>query len=137
MRVLIVEDDPGSRDLAARIVERMGHSVVTAHDGVDGLRRARAERPDLIIMDLHLPGLPGWMVAQQLRSEDSFRTTPIIAVSAGTTDDRDRAIGAGCSDFVSKPYDLALFRAPIDLHKLVQRSNDKASSCLPGRHSNP
>jgi CheY-like chemotaxis protein len=117
MRVLLIEDDPSSRDLAKRIIETQGHSVVTAGDGREGLRLAQADRPELIVLDLNLPDLPGWIVASQLRADEGLRDTPIIAVSAGGADDRDRAMAAGCSDFVSKPYDLGAFRAAIDLQR--------------------
>lgn len=123
MRVLIIEDDPASRDLAKRIVEGLGHSVLTADAGREGLRLAHSERPDLIVLDLHLPDLPGWVVARQLREAALFHATPIIAVSAGTTEDRDRAMDAGCSAFVPKPFDLTRFRTEIESqYSLVQGS---------------
>lgn len=116
MRVLIIEDDPASRDLATRILAGIGHSVVTAANGLEGIRLAHEQRPDLVLLDLHLPDVPGWIVAAQLRADDAFRTTPIIAVSAGTSDDRANALGAGCSDFLAKPYAPAALRATVDLH---------------------
>lgn len=114
VRVLIIEDDPASLDLVTRIVQDMGHSVITADNGRDGIRRALAQPPELILLDQHLPDVAGWIVAGKLRAQEAFRLTPIIAVSAGTADDRARALDAGCSDFIAKPYDLAELRAAID-----------------------
>jgi two-component system, cell cycle response regulator DivK len=114
--MLIIEDDPASRDLVVRIAEHMGHAVITADNGREGIRSALAQSPDLILLDQHLPDVPGWLVAGELRAQDAFRLTPIIAVSAGTADDCSRALNAGCSDFVAKPYDLAELRAAIDFH---------------------
>ena len=126
--MLIIEDDPASLDLVSRIAETMGHSVISAIDGTDGIRVALAQHPDIIVLDQHLPDVPGWVVARQLRAEKAFRRTPIIAVSAGGSDERARAIEAGCSDFVAKPYDLAALRAAIDLHsqRLRERAFDPA-----------
>ena len=125
VRVLIIEDDPASLDLVTRIVQDMGHSVITAANGGDGIRHALAEPPELILLDQHLPDVPGWIVAGQLRAQEGFRDTPIIAVSAGSPDDRARALDAGCSDFIAKPYDFAELRAAIDFH--CQRVEERAS----------
>jgi DNA-binding response OmpR family regulator len=116
VRVLIIEDDPDSLDVVARIVQHMGHSVITADNGREGIRCVLAQSPDVILLDQHLPDVPGWVVAGELRAQEAFRLTPIIAVSAGTADDRARALDAGCSDFIAKPYDLAELRAAIDFH---------------------
>ena len=116
VRVLIIEDDPASLDLVTRIVQDMGHSVITADNGREGVRRALAQSPDLILLDQHLPDVPGWIVVGELRAHEAFRRTPIIAVSAGTADDSARALEAGCSDFIAKPYDFAELRAAIDFH---------------------
>jgi two-component system cell cycle response regulator DivK len=116
VRVLIIEDDSASLDLVTRIVQHMGHSVTTADNGREGIRCALAQSPDVILLDQHLPDVPGWMVAAELRAQEAFARTPIVAVSAGTTDDRARALDAGCSDFIAKPYDLAELRAAIEFH---------------------
>jgi len=114
MRILLIEDDEASIDLATRAAERMGHTVVAVRDGVQGLALARRERPDLLLLDLHLPGLSGFEVVRELRADEGLRTLPVIAVSAGTAADKAEALAAGCSDFVSKPYDFARLRAAID-----------------------
>jgi two-component system cell cycle response regulator DivK len=114
MRILVVEDDEPSLDIARRVVEGMGHTVLTARDGVQGLALARSERPDLVLLDLHLPGLSGVEVVRELRVDEHLRALPVIAVSAGTLVDRENALSAGCNDFVFKPYEFTRLRAAID-----------------------
>lgn len=116
MRILIVEDDDSSLELAKRVVEGMGHDVLTARDGAQGLTLARSEKPDLLLLDLHLPGLSGFDVARELRNDERLRAISIIAISAGTPADRADAMSAGCDDFVSKPYQPEDLRAAIRRH---------------------
>ena len=114
MRVLIVEDDEASRYLAKRVVEHMGHEVMTATDGVDGLASARREHPDLLLLDLRMPGMNGLDVVREIRSDPSLRALPVIAVSANnSSEDREAALAAGCDDFVVKPYQPEDLRAAI------------------------
>jgi two-component system cell cycle response regulator DivK len=113
MRILIVEDDESSLELAKRVVEDMGHAVLMASDGSQGLALARSERPDLLLLDLHMPGISGFDVARELRSDERLRAVPIIAISAGTSADRAEAMAAGCDDYVSKPYQPEDLRAAI------------------------
>ena len=104
-RVLIIEDDANNLDVAQRIIRAAGHEVISATDGATGLAAARAEHPDVILIDLLLPRIDGWTVTKTLRGEEWAKKTPIIAVSAlAMQQDRSRAIEAGCDDFVSKPY---------------------------------
>jgi DNA-binding response OmpR family regulator len=114
MRILVVEDDPMTLELTKRVIEHMGHSVLPASDADEGLALAETEGPDAFVVDLHLPGKPGWLVIGELRSDERFRTTPIIAVSAGTAEDRDRAMTAGATAFFRKPYEPAALRAALE-----------------------
>lgn len=114
MRVLVIEDDLATLELTKRVIEHMGHSVLPAADGEEGIAVAQAAGPDLILVDLYLPGKPGWLVIGELRSDERFQATPIIAVSAGSAEDRNRAMGAGATAFVPKPYDPATLRAALD-----------------------
>jgi CheY-like chemotaxis protein len=104
-RVLIVEDDPASMDLALRIVRLDKHEPITTADGETALAVARAVRPDLILLDLHIPKLDGWGFVKKFKEEDWARTVPVVAVSASATPpERDRALRTGCDDFLAKPY---------------------------------
>lgn len=115
-RVLIVEDDPASMDLALRIVRLEKHEPITTSDGETALAVARAVRPDLILLDLHIPKLDGWGFVKLFREEDWARTVPVVAVSASATPpERDRALRTGCDDFLPKPY------YPEQMREILQR----------------
>lgn len=113
MRILIVEDDDASLELAKRVAQHMGHTVLTAIDGAQGLALARSERPDLLLLDLHIPGIDGFQVVRELRGDESLRGLGVIALSAGSSADREQALSVGCDDFVSKPYEFEVLRAAI------------------------
>jgi CheY-like chemotaxis protein len=115
-RILIVEDEVNNLDVAQRIVRAAGHEPLVATDGVTALEIARAQHPDAVLVDLLLPRLDGWSVTRTLRGEAWAAKIPIIAVSAlAMQADRERAIEAGCDDFVSKPY------APAELRAVLSR----------------
>jgi DNA-binding response OmpR family regulator len=117
-RVLIVEDDPASMDLAVRIVRLEKHEPITTADGETALAVARAVRPDLILLDLHLPKLDGWSFVVKFREEAEWaKTVPIVAVSASATQtERARALKVGCDDFLAKPYYPEQMRAILEKH---------------------
>jgi DNA-binding response OmpR family regulator len=113
-RVLVIEDEANNLDVAQRIIRAAGHEALVAMDGQTGLDVARAQRPDAILVDLLLPLVDGWTVTRMLREEPWAARIPIIAVSAlAMQQDRQRAIDAGCDDFVSKPYAPAELRAVL------------------------
>lgn len=102
--VLVVEDHPDSRDLMAEILELAGCRVELASSGHEALSRATEVRPDLIFMDLSLPGLDGWEVTRQLRTNRTMRKTRIVAVTAyAFTTFLDEARAAGCDAVLTKP----------------------------------
>lgn len=116
-RVLIVEDDPASMDLALRIVRLEKHEPITTADGETALAVARAVRPELILLDLHIPKLDGWGFVKQFRQEAWAKHIPVVAVSASATPpERDRALRAGCDDFLAKPYYPEQMRAILEKH---------------------
>jgi CheY-like chemotaxis protein len=102
--LLVVEDNEASRDALARRLERHGYTVLLAMDGREAVSAARAQLPDLILMDLGLPVLDGWDATRQLKADARTRHIPIIVLSAhAMTSDRDRALAAGGDDFDTKP----------------------------------
>jgi two-component system, cell cycle response regulator DivK len=106
-KILIVEDDELNRDSLRRLLRRRGFEIVLAVDGQDGVATARAETPDLILMDMSLPVVDGWEASRQLKADPATQATPIIALTAhAMTGDRDKALAAGCDDFDTKPIDL-------------------------------
>jgi CheY-like chemotaxis protein len=114
-RVLIVEDEPDNQEIVRAVVEDMvGCRALLAADGLEALRRASEETPDLVLLDLMLPKLDGYEVARRLRSEPLTRDVPIIAITAlARPKDRMRAVEAGCDDYVDKPFDLDLLERKI------------------------
>ena len=106
-KILIVEDDELNRDSLRRLLRRRGFEIALAVDGEDGIAVARAEAPDLILMDMSLPLVDGWEATRQLKADPAVRATPIIALTAhAMSGDRDKALAAGCDDFDTKPIDL-------------------------------
>jgi two-component system, cell cycle response regulator DivK len=102
--IMVVEDNELSRDALSRRLARRGYRVVLAVNGQQAIDGARAERPDLILMDLGLPGIDGWEATRQLKADRSTRHIPIIVLSAhAMTNDRDKALQAGGDDFDTKP----------------------------------
>ena len=84
-----------------------GHTVVTAEDGRRGLALARAEHPDLILLDYHMPGMDGLAVVEALKGDVATRGTPVVAFTSGTAADANRMIKAGCIGFIPKPFEPA------------------------------
>jgi len=101
-RVLVVDDDAKTVELVKLYLNRDGYRVLTAYDGVESLRLARESRPDLIVLDLMLPGMDGLEVCRTLRDESDV---PIIMLTARTTDeDKLTGLGLGADDYVTKPF---------------------------------
>lgn len=113
--ILVVEDNELSRDALARRLERRGYRVVLAVDGEQAIAVGRAERPDLVLMDLGLPRIDGWEATRQLKADPSTCRIPIIVLSAhAMTDDRDKALSAGGDDFDTKPIRFQQLLTKID-----------------------
>ena len=102
--ILVVEDNEASRDALSRRLQRRGYRVVLAVDGHEAVSKGRSASPDLILMDLGLPGIDGWEATRQLKGDPSTAQIPIIVLSAhAMTNDRDMALAAGGDDFDTKP----------------------------------
>jgi CheY-like chemotaxis protein len=107
-RLLLVEDNEESRDGLARFLGRKGYEVVTAADGRQGLEAARAQPPDVVVMDMSLPVLDGWEATRQLKADPQTRHIPVIALTAhAMAGDRDKALAAGCDEYDTKPVEFA------------------------------
>jgi two-component system cell cycle response regulator DivK len=114
-KILLVEDNEMNRDMLSRRLLRNGYQVVLAVDGGEGLAMARAESPDLILMDMSLPVLDGWEATRQLKSEPRTREIPVIALTAhAMAGDRQKALMAGCDDFDTKPVELPRLLTKIE-----------------------
>lgn len=106
-RILCIEDNDSNMRLVARIVEGEKHDFLAAIDGVTALALARREQPDLILLDINIPGLNGLDLARQLKSEAALSSIPIIATTANVLlGDRERCLEAGCDEYLAKPLDV-------------------------------
>jgi two-component system cell cycle response regulator DivK len=106
-KILYVEDNEDNIYMLTHRLERHGFAVVVAKDGAQGVEMARAEAPDLILMDLGLPVIDGWEATRQLKAAPETRSIPVIAVSAhAMAGDREKALQAGCDDYATKPLDV-------------------------------
>lgn len=115
--VLLVEDNEQNRYLATFLLERHGYKVISATDGPSGIALARTLNPDLILLDIQLPGMDGHAVARALRQEEAFRTTPIIAVTSyAMVGDREKCLAAGCNGYLEKPINPESFVREIEAH---------------------
>ncbi|MFL5561914.1 MAG: response regulator [Gemmatimonadaceae bacterium] len=116
-RVLIVEDNPANMTLAVFLLESAGHTVLTAIDAEAGLALARAEQPDLILMDIQLPGMDGLAATVQLKGDDATRRIPVIALTAlAMKGDEERIRAAGCDGYIGKPMRYKEFLDTIATH---------------------
>ena len=102
--VLIVEDNDASRDALSRRLQRRGYEIYVATDSLQAVSVATRAKPDLILMDLGLPGVDGWTATAKLKSAEATRSIPIIVLSAhAMSTDRELALAAGGDDFDTKP----------------------------------
>jgi CheY-like chemotaxis protein len=114
-RLLLVEDNEMNRDMLSRRLQRKGFEVAIATDGQQGLDLARAQPPDLILMDMSLPVVDGWEATRRLKADDATKAIPVIALTAhAMAGDRDKALEAGCDDYDTKPIDLPRLLGKIE-----------------------
>ncbi|HEV7250337.1 MAG TPA: response regulator [Shinella sp.] len=107
VKILLVEDNEMNRDMLSRRLERRGYEVIFAHDGEEAVARVEADAPDLVLMDIGLPGIDGCEATRRIRSGPAGTGLPIIALTAHAMNvDEARAREAGCNDFDTKPIDL-------------------------------
>jgi CheY-like chemotaxis protein len=121
-KILLVEDNEMNRDMLSRRLQRRGYCVVTAEDGEKGLLLALSEAPDLILMDISLPGMSGWEVTRLLKANESTRHIPIIALTAHAwVTDREKAIEAGCDDYDTKPVEFGRLTEKMENLLMVKK----------------
>ena len=103
-KVLVVEDNAANMTLAKFLLESAGHSVLSATNAETGLTMARADKPDLILMDIQLPGMDGLQATALLKADESTRSIPVIALTAlAMRGDEERIRAAGCDGYIAKP----------------------------------
>lgn len=122
--ILIIDDEPLIRETAAELLATEGHRVVAASSGEDGLALARAERPDLILLDYHMPVMTGLEVIQRLKADAATRRIPVVALTSGTAEHAKELSRAGCIGFIPKPFEPTEFLRVVAelLNETVGRS---------------
>lgn len=116
-RILVIEDNMDNMTLIADVLVSLNYKVIQASDGEQGVQKATAEKPDLILMDLSLPRLDGWKATRQIKSNSDLCHIPIIALTAhAMIGDRERALEAGCDDYLSKPINLRELASKLETY---------------------
>ncbi|HEY8946054.1 MAG TPA: hybrid sensor histidine kinase/response regulator, partial [Polyangiaceae bacterium] len=129
-KVLHIEDDPANRLLVRKLLAPAGFDVVDAADGLDGVRRALEEQPDLVLVDISIPGLDGYEVTLRLRADPKLRGVPIVAITA--EGNRDASLAVGCDGYLQKPIDAPTFADTV--RGYLQGKRESASPDATGQH---
>jgi CheY-like chemotaxis protein len=115
VKILLVEDNEMNRDMLSRRLAKRGYEVVVAVDGEQGVALARAEVPQLVLMDMSLPVLDGWEATRQIKAAPETRDIPVIALTAhAMSGDREKAMEVGADDFDTKPVELTRLLEKIE-----------------------
>ena len=135
IKILVVEDHPANMKLAVLLLQKAGYSVLSAMDGKAGLAIAQTEQPDLILMDIQLPGMDGLAATALLKQNLPTRAIPVIALTAlAMISDEDRCRNAGCDGYISKPLRyqelLAEIKAQLakrdSLYSSIEQNKEKS-----------
>ena len=114
-KILLVEDNELNRDMLSRRLKKRGHDVLIAVDGQQGVDMARAEGPDIVLMDMSLPIKDGWEATRDLKGDEAMKATPIIALTAhAMSGDKEKCLEAGCDDYDTKPIEFKRLLAKIE-----------------------
>jgi two-component system cell cycle response regulator DivK len=115
--VLYIEDDDNNRLLVQRVMLAEGYEVLTASNAKDGIALARTHHPDIILMDINMPDMDGFMATNVLREITALDHVPIIAVTANVMKgDREQTLAAGCDGYISKPIDVDHFPQEVEAY---------------------
>ena len=116
MKILYIEDHPAQSDIMKQMLEFSGYHVILAMNGEEGIEKARQEQPDIILMDLRMPGIGGIEAIKQLKQDTAVANIPVMVLSAWTSQrNRDDSYEAGASKFLAKP---------VDTKRLIEEIND-------------
>jgi two-component system cell cycle response regulator DivK len=122
-RILVVEDQPDNRRIVRDLLASVGYEMIEATDGETGVRLALEQRPELILMDIQLPGLDGYEATRRIKAEPALRDVPIIVVTSyALSGDDAKARAAGADDYVAKPF------SPRQLLAMIRRHLDGAAA---------
>lgn len=125
-KILVIEDDPATSRLVDYSLRHEGYQVITASNGLEGVRKALSESPDLVILDVMLPGMDGFEICHRLRSETTTAHLPILMFSAKAQEiDKDTGIKVGADDYLTKPA------APAEIVSRVEKLLAKKKHAVP------
>lgn len=109
-RILYIEDNPQNLYLISFLLQTAGHTVIQATNGLDGIALAQEHKPDLILLDIQLPHMNGYEIAQRLRAHSELLSVPIVAVTSyAMVGDKEQALAAGCNGYIEKPINPDTF----------------------------
>jgi CheY-like chemotaxis protein len=116
-RILVIEDNPDNRELMRYLLTSFGYEPIVASSGYEGVEMAQAEHPDIVLLDLHMPGMDGYEAARRIRELPELVETPIVAVTAiAMLGDRDAVLARGFDGYISKPIAPELLKAQLVEH---------------------
>ena len=116
-KILVIEDNPANRKLAEFLLRKAGHEVLQAEDAASGLALAKSERPDLVLMDVQLPGMDGLEATRRLKSDPATHAIKVIALTAfAMKGDEEKMLAAGCDSYIAKPFQYQEFLAEVERH---------------------
>ncbi|MBK9052561.1 MAG: response regulator [Chloroflexi bacterium] len=127
-KILCIEDNNTNRILVSRIVDAEGHELLSAENGLVALELLQTEMPDLILLDINMPGINGLELAGRIKADSRLRHIPLIATTANVlVGDRERCLEAGCDDYLAKPLDIRKLRELMRFY-LAKADSEKLSS---------
>lgn len=126
MRILVIEDNPDSRHLLGDLLGTQGYEMILTADGIEGLLRARQDRPDLIILDVNMPGMSGFEVCEQLKADAELSAIPILMLTAlSDIDNRVQGLGLGAEDYLTKPFSPRELTARVEVRLRAKQAADE------------
>ena len=115
-KLLLVEDNEMNRDMLTQRLLRKGYEITIAVDGIEGVQKAKNDKPDLILMDMSLPNIDGWEATRIIKDSQETQNIPVIALTShAMAGDRERSIEAGCDDYDTKPIDFYRLLTKIEM----------------------
>lgn len=128
-RILYIEDDPVNMLLVKKLLRVEGFEMLEALDAISGIEIAKQQHPDIILLDINMPGLDGYVTATHMKSLPELKFIPIIAVTANALDsDRKKSFDAGCDGYITKPLDIRKFGSQI--RSFLKRESMAGSSTV-------
>ena len=125
-RVLVIDDDAGIRNFVSQALHEEGYEVSQAANGNEALSEVGKTKPDLILLDVRMPGVDGWQVLDELRSAAGHQT-PVVVMTASYSG-QDRALQSGAQGYLAKPFELADLLECVDLHSRLQLDSGHSES---------